>query len=251
MDSVSVLPDGRLDPQSYVPLHMQLTVLLRQAIEAGRFRPGSRLPSERELTARYGISRITAKAALQELVRAGLAFRRQGKGTFVTRPRLREMSLSASFSEDMRQRGHVPSSRLLALEFLLPDDQVRERLGLPPGGRCIRLARVRLADGEPVAIETAHVPAELCPGLENEDLERGSLYEAFSRLCGLRPAWAEGIIEAAAAGEEQASLLALRAGDPVLSIRRVTYNENYVVLEWVHSVYRADRFSFSTGRQPV
>ncbi len=247
---VSALADERLDPQSYTPLHTQLILLLRRAIETGVFQPDDRLPSERELAARYGVSRITASAALQELVRSGLAYRRQGKGTFVARPKLRDISLSASFSEDMLRRGHVPSSRLLALEAGQADGEIAERLGLAPGGRCLRLARVRLADGEPVAIETAYIPAGLCPGLEGEDLERGSLYAAFCRY-GLRAAWAEGIIEAAAADEAQAGLLALRTGDPVLCIWRVTYNESYVALEWVHSVYRADRFSFATGRQPV
>lgn len=251
MDTTSGLGSARLDTQSYVPLHMQLHLLLRQAIEGGTFQPDDRLPSERELAERYGVSRITATVALQELVRSGLAYRRQGKGTFVARPKLQEMSLSDSFSEDMRRRGRSPSSRLLTLEAMPADDDIAGRLCLAPGSSCLRLARIRLADGEPVAIETAYLPANLYPGLENEDLEHGSLYETFRRRYGERPAWAEGIIEAAAADEDQAALLGLQPGDAVLSVKRVTYNESYVVLEWVHSVYRADRFSFATGRQPV
>ncbi len=251
MGAISASIGERLDPSSYVPLHMQLILLLRRAIESGAYQPDDRLPSERELAEHYGVSRITASAALQELVRAGLAYRRQGRGTFVARPRLSEMSLGASFSEDMRRRGRNPSSRLIACEIIRPDERAAERLDLSPGADCIRLARVRLADGEPVAIEEAFIPAGLCPGLEDEDLERGSLYEVFSRRYGLRAAWADGFIEAAAADEQQALLLRLRPGEPVLSIWRVTYNESYVALEWVHSVYRADRFTFSTGRQPV
>lgn len=240
-----------LDPDSYVPLYMQLVLVLQHAMEEGTFKPGDQLPSERELVERYGVSRITASSALQELVRRSLAYSKQGLGTFVARPRIRGLSGFASFSEDMHKRGLVPSSRLIALESLLPDEQVRERLGLSPGALCIRLERVRLADAEPMAIENAYISADLCPGLENEDLERGSLYEVFYHRYGLKPFWAEGIIEAAAADQQQAKVLDVNSGEPVLSIWRVTYDENYTPLEWVHSVYRADRFSFSTGRHRV
>jgi GntR family transcriptional regulator len=251
INTMSTYTDQRLDPDSYVPLYMQLVLLLQSAIEQGSLKAGDQLPSERELVERYGVSRITASNALQELVQSGLAYRRHGLGTFVARPKIRDLSGFASFSDDMRERGLAPSSRLLALEFLVPDEEVRKRLGLAPGASCIRLARVRLANGEPVAVENAYIPADLCPGLENADLEKGALYEVFRRHYGLGPAWAEGIIEAAPADEEQAALLDLEPGEPVLSIWRVTYDENYMALEWVHSVYRADRFSFSTGRHAV
>ena len=251
MDPLSTYTDERLDPDSYVPLYMQLVQLLQRVIEEGVLKTGDQLPSERELVERYDVSRITASNALHELVRSGLVYRKQGLGTFVAQPRIRDLSGFASFSDDMRERGLMPSSRLLALESLLPDEEVCKRLSLAPGALCIRLARVRLANEEPVAIENTYIPADLCPGLENEELEKGSLYEVFRRRYGLRPAWAEGIIEAARVDEEQAALLDLQPGEPVLSIWRVTYDENYVALEWVHSVYRADRFSFSTGRHPV
>lgn len=249
----AVFPDTNehLDPNSDIPLYKQLVRVMQQAIEAGDLNPDDQLPSERELVERYAISRITASNALQELVRSGLAYRQRGLGTFVARSRIRNLSGFASFSEDMRERGLVPSSRIIAIEALLPEEEVRQRLGLPDGTQCIRLERVRLADGEAVAIENAYIPANLCPGLENEDLEQGSLYEVFRRRYGLRPTWAEGIIEAAPADQQQAELLELEPDAPVLSVRRVTYDENYTPLEWVHSVYRGDRFSFSTGRHPV
>lgn len=251
MNHMSTYIDTRLDPDSYVPLYRQLLLLLQRAIEKGSLQPRQKLPSERELVERYGISRITASNALRELARSGLAYRRHGLGTFVAQSKIRDLSGFSSFSDDMRERGLIPSSRLLALEFIVPDEEVHKRLGLSPGASCIWLARVRLANGEPVAVENAYIPSALCPGLENEDLEKGSLYEVFRRHYGLGPAWAEGIVEAAPADEEQAALLDLQPGEPVLSIWRVTYDDNYVALEWTHSVYRADRFSFSTGRHPV
>lgn len=240
-----------LDLQSYVPLYMQLFLLLRQGIEQGALAPGDQLPSERELVERYGVSRITASAALHELVQNGLAYRRQGIGTFVARPRISGICGFASFTDDMRARGLVPSSRLLALQVVPPDDEVRSHLALAPGALCYRLARVRLAGGEPMAVENAFLPADRFPGLEEADLQQGSLYDLFRRRYSATPVWAEGLIEAAPADEEQAKLLDLRPGEPVLIVRRVTYDGNYAALEWVRSVYRADRFSFSTGRHPV
>ena len=251
MNTLSTHTDEHLDPESYVPLYMQLVLVLRRAIEEGIYQAGDQLPSEREIAERYAVSRITANAALQELVKSGLAYRKQGLGTFVARPKIRDLSGFASFSDDIRERGLTPSSRFIALETLLPDEETQKRLSLASGAACIRLARVRLADGEPVAFENAYLPADLCPGLENEDLERGSLYAVLRRRYGLRPTWAEGIIEAAPADQQQAGVLDLKPGEPVLSIWRVTYDENYTPLEWVHSVYRADRFSFTTGRHPV
>lgn len=251
MNSDSSINKGWLDPRSYVPLYMQLYAMLSRAVEEGHYKAGEQLPSERELSESFSVSRITSGSAIQELVRAGLAYRVQGKGTFVARPKIRGLSSFDSFSSDICQRGMVPSSRLISCEKLIPDEEVQERLSLPPEECCFELVRVRLADNEPVAIETTYIPEKLCPGLENEDLERGSLFETFRRRYGLFPTWSEGIFEAAPANEQQAELLELNLGDPVLLIHRVTFDENYVPLEWVHSVYRADRFSFSTGRQPV
>jgi len=242
---------AHLDSESFVPLYAQLVEALCHAVEQNVYRPADRLPSERELAERYDVSRITANAALEELVKRGIAYRRRGRGTFVAKPRIRDISGFASFSDDMRERGLAPSSRLISLESVIPKADVRDRLTLAPGKPCFRLRRVRLADGDPMAIEDTHIPAHLCPGLENEDFEDGSLYEIFRTRYGLSPAWAEGIIEAAPADQEQAELLDLELAEPVLSIRRVTYDAKYVALEWVHSVYRADQFSFTTGRHRV
>ena len=134
MDPLSTYTDERLDPDSYVPLYMQLVQLLQRVIEEGVLKTGDQLPSERELVERYDVSRITASNALHELMRSGLVYRKQGLGTFVAQPRIRDLSGFASFSDDMRERGLMPSSRLLALESLLPDEEICKRLDLAPGG---------------------------------------------------------------------------------------------------------------------
>jgi len=251
MGEITVTQEARLDPNSYVPLYAQVYEILRQHIEAGRYQPGEQLPSERELMNMFGISRITAQAAVKELIQSNMAYRIKGKGTFVARAKIRGLSSFGSFTEDIRQRGMTPSSRVVEFTTIPADKEMQEHLGLQPEDVCIKLTRVRLANNEPVAIEIVLIPKLLVPGIENEDLEKGSLYEILSRRYGLHPSWSEGIFEAAPADRWQAELLGLKPGVPVLIVHRVTFDKNYVPLEWVDSFYRADRFSFSTGRQAV
>jgi GntR family transcriptional regulator len=239
--------NSHLDPKSYTPLYVQLFQMMRSKIEAGIFQPGQQLPSERELIKTYDVSRITATAAIQKLVHSGLAYRIRGKGSFVARPKIRGLSSFGSFSEDIRARGMVPSSKIISSDIITTDKEVREHLELAEKDQVFRISRLRFANEEPVAIETAFIPEALFPDIENEDLEHGSLYEIMEQKYGLFPTWSEGVFEAAPADEEQAELLDLEPGDPVLWVHRVTRGPNYTPLEWVHSLYRADRFSFSTG----
>jgi GntR family transcriptional regulator len=237
----------RLDPQSYTPLYVQLFQIMRDKIEAGTYQPGQQLPSERELIETYEVSRITATAAIQKLVHSGLAYRIRGKGSFVARPKIRGLSSFGSFSDDIRARGMVPSSRTISSDIITADDDVKEHLQLEADEKVLKISRLRFANDEPVALETAYIPEALFPGIENEDLEHGSLYEMMENKFGQFPTWSEGVFEAAAADDGEAELLDLEPGDPVLWVHRVTRNPNYTPIEWVHSLYRADRFSFSMG----
>lgn len=241
----------RIDPSSYVPLYVQLFQILRNAIETGIYNGGDKLPSERELTEEFDVSRITVTKAIEELVRTGKAYRLQGKGTFVVKHKIKGLSSFGSFTTDILQRGMTPSSKLISLDTLVPDEEIRKYLELLPNDICYKLIRVRNADSEPVAVETAFLPVKLFPDLEKIDLEIGSLYETMAQYYNLHPAWSEGIFEAAPASNKEAALLEISQGDPVLWIHRITMDKNYLPLEWVHSMYRSDRFSFSTGRQPV
>jgi GntR family transcriptional regulator len=246
-----LIEEERLDTTNYIPLYKQLSLIIQQRIKLGVYKSGDRLPSERELIETFKVSRITATAAIQELVQSGLVYRIKGKGTFVARPRIVGLSSFGSFTSDIHQRGMVPSSRVVELVKVPADPELQNKLGLKPGEVCLKLFRVRFANEDPIAIEIAYLPEKLFPALENEDLERGSLYTVFTRRYGFHPSWSEGIFEAASANREQAELLNLKVGEPVLLIHRVTFDNNFVPLEWVHSIYRADRFSFSTGRQSV
>jgi GntR family transcriptional regulator len=240
-----------LDSSSYTPLYIQIAHILRQSIENGQFRKGEKLPSENELVQRFGISRITATAALDELVKAHLAYRERGRGTFVAQPFLSNFSFFSSFTEDMRERGLDPSSHLVSLLLARPDLETLEKLHMSDTADFYCLKRVRLANNEPVVYQSAYLPVEIYPELQNIDFEKQYLYDVMRKTFGFKPTWGEAIVEASAASSEEAGFLDIKNGAPVLTIWHLSLDDRSVVLEYVRSVYRSDRFSFSTGRNPL
>src|SRR4051812_31672478 len=144
-------------------------------------RIGDAIPSERKLSVDYGVSRLTVRAALEELSREGFLERRHGSGTFVSEPKIAQQLTLTSFSEDMRRRGMVAGSRALELKAVHAGAMLGRALAVSPDARVLRIERLRLADGEPMAIETLHVPATLVPGLTRARLEGASFYELLER----------------------------------------------------------------------
>ncbi len=234
-----------------LPMYYRIEQAILEKIQTGQLKPGAQLPSETELAQQHNVSRITAKRALDDLVQQGRAFRQQGRGTFVAHARIREISGFRSFSEDIRARGLVPSSQVLACKEVEPEGPIRERLHLAAGEHAYMIKRLRLASAEPVAVETAYLPCKMCPGLLEADFATSSLYGVLKDRYGILPTWADAEIEAAPANKEEAHLLLMKVGKPVLAARRITFSANYDVIESVHSIYRGDRFTFYTGRQNI
>jgi GntR family transcriptional regulator len=241
------MPANPSQPRS--PLYYRIQQVILEQIQAGRLQPGVQLPSEADLAQQYQVSRITAKRALDELVRQGRAFRQQGRGTFVAQARIRDISGFRSFSEDIRARGFSPSSQVLEFKEMEPGVAIRERLYLSEGEHVFLLKRLRLADQVPVAVEAAYLPCRMCPGLLQQDLANSSLYTLLAEKYNRVPTWADAEIEAVLPTKEQARLLEMKTGTPVLVAHRVTYAADYDAIETVDSVYRGDRFTFYTGRQ--
>lgn len=240
-----------LHSTSLTPHYARIEQDLLGRIQRGDLPPGTQLPSEKELSEQFGVSRITAKRVLNDLVQSGLVYRQQGRGTFVGQPRIREISGFASFTEDVKSRGLTPSSKILMFDEVNPDREVRQRLKLDKGERVYCLQRIRLANRKPVALETAYLPVRLCPGLPTEDLEGRSLYATLRDKYQVHPTWADAEIEAAPATRTEVQHLGLKTGDAVLIARRLTYSASFEVIETVRSVYRGDRFTFYTGRQLI
>jgi GntR family transcriptional regulator len=234
-----------------LPRYFQIEQAILDQIQQKLIQPGIQLPSETELAQQYQVSRITAKRVLDDLVKQGWAYRQQGRGTFVAQTRIRDISGFGSFSEDIKARGLVPGSQVLLFKEIEPESDVHKRLHLAEGEHVYLLKRLRLANNEPVAVETAYLPCRFCPGLVAENLTDKSLYSVLTEKYQVTPTWADAEIEAREATKEEAILLKMESGKSVLAARRVTFAANYDAIETVDSVYRGDRFTFYTGRQLI
>lgn len=241
----------RLQRNHPLPLYAQLKDTLRSDLLTGRLRAHEQLPSERELCARFRVSRMTVRQALLDLTREGLIYSRVGKGTFASEPKInQQLKTLSGFSQDMQSRGSLPSSRVLEAKTERADARVARTLGLAPGVKVIVLARVRLSDNIPLAIETVHLPHTLCPNLLRHDFARESLYAVLEREYGYRLTRAEQTIEAALARPREAALLRLTLPAPVLVMERLTYTDQGILIEHVHSIYRGDRYKFHSTLAP-
>jgi GntR family transcriptional regulator len=208
--------------------------------------PGSPVPPERELARQYETSRTTVRQALAELVVEGRLLRMQGKGTFVAKPKVAQVLELASYTEGMRQHGLHPQTKILDVGYVTADDHLADLLGVRTGGRVLRLHRLRLADGEPMSIDTSHLPARRFPGLRKQLERHASLYETLRTDYGIHLAEAEETIETVLADPHQAQLLSVDPGIPLLLLSRHAIDSTGQPVEWAQSWYRGDRYKFIT-----
>jgi len=224
------------------PHYQRIKRHLLSMIEDGRLKPGDRVPAERELNARFGVSRMTARQALIDLERGGFIIRYQGRGSFVAEPKLEEaLADLTSFTTDMTNRGFRPGGRLLRHELVTATESIAQALGLDPGDPVLRIERLRTANGVPVAVQVAHLPGRL--DIEANEIEDGSLYAALRRR-GLVPSAARETLEALLAGGADADRLGVREGAPLLGLTRLTSDQTGHPIEYTISRYRGDRYRF-------
>ncbi len=215
-----------------------------EAIRRGGFAPGDRLPPERELAETLGVSRSTLRLALHDMERAGLVVRRPGRGggTFVAAPKVeRDLGHFAGLGEYVRRQGALGgTAQVLGVALTLPAQRVAEALGLAPAALVVAVDRVRLADGVPIAVERSSFPAERFPGLAEQALG-GSLYDLLRDVYGCPPIRAVERIEAVAADEVAAELLAVKPGSPLLAVERTAYADGDLPVEHADDLFRGDR----------
>jgi GntR family transcriptional regulator len=235
-----------LDKKGFIPLYYQIQRALMEQIQSGKLREGDPLASEEELSRYYQVSRMTARQALHGLKSKGYAFSEKGRGTFVTRPKLEKNILHLQgFTEDMRQRGMKASSTLLEQAVIKADDGLVEKLKLTSADRVMRLRRLRLADGTPMALEESNIPLAQYPGIERIDFAKHSLYQTLRERYGVRVGYADEIIEALPATREEADLLTIPKRSCVLSISRIIMTTQEAPIEAACSRYRGDRYRAS------
>ncbi len=184
------------------------------------------------------------RQALQELTVEGRLQRVRGSGTFVAEPKLAQALQLTSHTEDMRAQGLEPGSRLLHLGDVAADDVLAAHLDIPVGAKVLRIERLRLANGEPMAVETTHLAAGRFPRLRGHLERSGSLYAVLSEHYGVHLAAAEQTIETVLAGPHEAGVLGTEVGAPVLLLCRHSLDEEGRPVEYVRSYYRGDRYKF-------
>ena len=241
----------RLKRNHPLPLYVQLYETLRADIQSRRLAPHEQIPSERALCERFHVSRMTVRQALIDLARAGFIYSRVGKGTFVSEPKIdQQLRTLTGFSQEMKNRGDVPSSRVLEAKLQPASDDIAQILRIPIGSEIVLLTRVRLAAGNPLAIETVHLPHHLCPNVLRHNFAVKSLYDVLEREYGYRLTRADQTIEAALAGPREIALLQLTPPAPVLMMERLTYTDQNVLIEYAQSTYRGDRYKFRSALAP-
>jgi GntR family transcriptional regulator len=230
---------------AYAPRYREIEQALRSRIAS--LRPGQRLPSDADLCAEFSVSRMTARHAMAQLADEGLVRRDPGRGTFVAEPPThRRATFLMTFSHEMRRQGREPSSHIVRRLRRQPSDSERGDLRVRNGDDVVELRRVRLADNQPVAVETAVLSLECAPVVLGVDLENGSLHEALI-LAGIVPSRGKASIGAEAAGSDDAVLLGVRAGEPILVERRLILDQRGRPLERTESRYAADRYGLEVG----
>lgn len=232
-----------------VPAYRRVAGELMRRIVEGDLPPGSRVPPERELAGAYGISRMTARAAVQLLSQRGLVERKDRSGVFVARPKIeQELATVAGFHDQMMSRGIVPGAQVIDARALRADELdagVAVHLGLAGGDLVYAVRRRRTGDAEPLALEESYYPARLFPGLLEEDLT-GSVYGLMRERYGRGPARSRQEIEPTQLDAEAAAALGGRPDVPALRVTRTAWDSGGRPIEFARDLYRGDRLVFVT-----
>jgi GntR family transcriptional regulator len=229
-----------------VPRYFQLVNIFRHRIEDGEWLPYQTIPSERELEKIYHISRITIRNAISILILQGYLYREQGIGTFVSPQKLQKSIFKlTSFSEDMINRGMEPGQKIISIVRTKTTERVAKNLELQEGAEALTIVRIRLANGNPIGLQTSHLALSQDETITCEELERaGSLYELLQTKFNLIPSEAEESVEATLASSEEAVMLETAEGSPLLLTSRIMWSQNRRPIEYVKILYRGDRYRY-------
>ena len=232
-----------LKQDAITPLYVQLMEELETSIRNGVYKPGDKIMTEAEMAKEYGVSLITVRKAVGSLMEKGLVVRKQGKGTFVTKPKYsRNMKKLQSFTEMCEQMGVKPGAQVLENRLIMADKKVADRLGIEPGSNVVYISRLRLADGEPVQVEKSYFPLKYAFLLE-EDLNNGSMFECLKEKAGAKVASSEKMIELCRATAEESALMDVKKGDYLLFVKSTAYDENGEPMYAAIQLINGDRFS--------
>lgn len=235
----------KVDKTSPLPLYSQLMEILVEEIESGILLPGDQLLSERELCLRYDLSRSTVRLAIQEMERKGYLVKKHGKGTFVCDKKLKQSLITFySFTDEMKRLGKVPSSKVLSFELLECDARTAKKLQIKTGEMVYRIERLRLADSEPMMLETTYLPQKRFKGLKRETLEVRPMYDVFNEVYHTDLTMAEESFMPVMVNDLEARHLQMSTTLPSLMIERQTFERDQVV-EYTISITKGDCFKYT------
>lgn len=239
-----------------VPLYYQISQQIRQQIESGEMKPGEQIPTEKELQEIFDVSRSTIRQAITELVYAGLLERRSTQGTFVARTKLEESIFGfGSFTNEMLKRGMVPESKILNFQIILPSEIVAENLKIERSSRVVALKRLRVVNGEPVAVENWYAPAQILSGIDRSYFQEAgreqSTYYMLRDRFNISLYSAVDGISAVALEARDAKLLQMEAGMPALLRTRVSFTAQNLPIVFASGVYIIKLiFNLESGKIP-
>ena len=234
------------------PVYMQIADHLLDQIESGKLRPGDRLPTERELSKRLDVNRMTVRRAFQSLEFKGLINRLQGSGTYVAETKIeRQTSFLISFTKGMQRRGYVPGAKIIRFERRAVEDPIGKELKLIDSTPVYRIHRLRFLNQEPVLLERLSIPVCRFPDLERYDLSKRSLYEVMEKEYSISVVHARQSLEPVLAFEYEAELLEVGPGTPLMLEKRLAFEQDGQPVEYGRDLYRGDRFLFVTDIAPL
>lgn len=236
----------KIDFNGHIPFYLQLKGFLQRRIAEGVWKPNDMLPSEAQLCSAYEISRTVVRQALREMEYEGLVYRRKGKGTFVAEPKILESLAQrlTGFHQDMAEQGLTTSDEVLFLGVVPADGKAADFLKLDAGVDVVKLRRLRYVEGKPIALVTTYLPASLCEKMLAADFRDQSLYTFLEKECGVVIDHGRRMIEAVVANEEEASLMGVKKGAPMVLLDSISYMEDGTPVEYYHAVHRGDRTRF-------
>jgi len=233
----------KLQPDSKIPLYVQIKEIIAEDIRTGTLQPGQPIPPESVLSDRYSVSRATVRQAVTDLVHQGLLVRQQGRGTFVNRPKIEtKLHNLYSFSQDMIERGANPESTVIEFEIVLPKPAVKEKLNLSEGELVVKLVRLRSVDGELIMLETTYLPHSRFGRLTSEEVQgHKSLYSLLEEKYDTKMDHVVDYFEPILVDDFSSKMLEVPVGAPALYIERIGYVDQDVRVELSQSVVRGDR----------
>ena len=231
--------------KSSVPQYIKIADSLINQIESGELEPGTRLPSERELSVLFDVNRLTLRRALSKLESQGLIIRKHGKGNFIAEPKIeRQTKQLISFTNGIKRRGLAPGAKVINIEQRPVEAAIAKQLKVPVLTPVYHVLRQRMINQEPVMLEQLWAPVHCFPGLEKQDLNNRSVYEIMKSEYGITMTRAQRSLEPVIATKFEAEVLRIEIGAPLLMERRLGFDQNSNCMEFSKDLYRGDRFRF-------